>query len=89
MSRTDVQPDPLVSSFAAVLSVPLREIYAVLWRVGLVEIVSADPAPHRAPGRRVFPERDSERPSRPSRQRRNPAPAPSRPDLSGYSRATG
>jgi hypothetical protein len=32
--------DPLVFIVAKALSVPLRELYAVLWRAGLVEIVT-------------------------------------------------
>jgi hypothetical protein len=31
--------DPLVSVVARVLNAPLRELYAELWRAGLVEIV--------------------------------------------------
>jgi hypothetical protein len=30
--------DPLTDVLAAVLTVPLRELYAVLWRVGVVEV---------------------------------------------------
>ena len=30
--------DPLTDTVARVLSIPLRELYAVLWRVGIVEI---------------------------------------------------
>ncbi|WP_250160841.1 Rv1535 domain-containing protein [Mycobacterium senriense] len=39
--------DPLVSSFASVLRVPLLELYALLWRVGVVEIRHSDRAPRR------------------------------------------
>lgn len=39
--------DPLVSSFASVLRVPLLELYALLWRVGVVEIRHNDQAPRR------------------------------------------
>ncbi|WP_082984354.1 Rv1535 domain-containing protein [Mycobacterium sp. 1465703.0] len=40
--------DPLVSSVASVLRVPLVELYALLWRVGVVEIRQNDRAPHRS-----------------------------------------
>jgi hypothetical protein len=41
--RVDVQPfgigsDPLVEGAARLLSVPVRHVYAALWRVGLIEI---------------------------------------------------
>lgn len=48
--------DPLVSSFASVLRVPLLELYALLWRVGVVEIRHNDQASRRgakAPSRVV------------------------------------
>ena len=35
---TDTGGDPLVSSIALVLKVPLLELYALLWRVGVVEV---------------------------------------------------
>jgi hypothetical protein len=38
MSTTGSLADPLVSSIASVLRVPLVELYALLWRVGVVEI---------------------------------------------------
>lgn len=44
---TDTGGDPLVSSFASVLRVPLLELYALLWRVGVVEIRHSDRAPRR------------------------------------------
>jgi hypothetical protein len=34
-----VSSDPLADVVARVLTVPLRELYAVLWRAGVVEIV--------------------------------------------------
>ncbi|WP_252159481.1 Rv1535 domain-containing protein, partial [Mycobacterium tuberculosis] len=37
-TRTDALADPLASSFALLLTVPLLELYAVLWRVGVVEV---------------------------------------------------
>ncbi|WP_293344381.1 Rv1535 domain-containing protein [Mycobacterium sp.] len=42
---TDSGGDPLVSSVALVLKVPLQELYALLWRAGVVDI--------RNPGRRA------------------------------------
>ncbi|MFG1935251.1 Rv1535 domain-containing protein [Mycobacterium sp. NPDC048908] len=33
-----IGPDPLTDVVAGVLAVPLRELYAVLWRAGLVDI---------------------------------------------------
>ncbi|RAU93800.1 hypothetical protein DQP58_15620 [Mycobacterium colombiense] len=44
---TDTGGDPLVSSIASVLRVPLVELYALLWRVGVVEIRHSDRAPRR------------------------------------------
>lgn len=32
--------DPLVDAATRLLSIPLRELYAVLWRVGLVEVTA-------------------------------------------------
>jgi hypothetical protein len=46
-TMTDTGGDPLVSSFASVLRVPLVELYALLWRVGVVEIRHSDRAPRR------------------------------------------
>ncbi|WP_330234487.1 Rv1535 domain-containing protein [Nocardia sp. NBC_00508] len=39
--RTDVgvSSDPLTDALTQVLTVPLRELYAVLWRLGVIEIV--------------------------------------------------
>jgi hypothetical protein len=30
--------DPMVDAAARLLSIPLRQVYAVLWRVGLIEV---------------------------------------------------
>jgi hypothetical protein len=38
MSTTDNLADPIVSSFVSLVSVPLFELYALLWRAGIVEI---------------------------------------------------
>ncbi|WP_249262742.1 Rv1535 domain-containing protein [Mycobacterium bohemicum] len=58
MSRIDLAPDPaadpLVSSIASVLRVPLLELYALLWRVGVVDIRQSNRARRRcATGQRV------------------------------------
>ncbi|WP_245848831.1 Rv1535 domain-containing protein [Mycobacterium palustre] len=92
MSTTDyadLRADPLASSIAFVLRVPLIELYALLWRVGVLEI---RPAPARAAACSACPNRrkpGSARQSRPSPRRRHPAPVPSRPDPAECSRAAG
>jgi hypothetical protein len=48
MSTTDKMADPMITSLASVLSVPLFELYALLWRVGVVEIVEPGQARGRA-----------------------------------------
>ncbi|MGB8387358.1 Rv1535 domain-containing protein [Mycobacterium sp.] len=97
---TDSGGDPLVSSIALVLRVPLLELYALLWRFGVVEI--------RHPGRRArrsagahqvvvvacatcpnLPKPGSGRLSRWSPQRQTPALVPSRQDPAVCSRAIG
>lgn len=50
MSTTDVLADPMTSTVASVLTVPVRQLYALLWRVGVVEIVETDRMSRRAPG---------------------------------------
>uniref|UniRef100_UPI0037C7869B Rv1535 domain-containing protein n=1 Tax=Mycobacterium simulans TaxID=627089 RepID=UPI0037C7869B len=101
MTRTDAQSDPLVSSIAVLLTVPLRELYAVLWRVGVVEVRETDPAKRRpagnlaAPGGfqgRICPDpsaHDSGWPLRWSQQSRLLGPVPSRAVRAGCSRAVG
>jgi len=42
MSTTDALADPMTSTVASVLAVPLRQLYALLWRAGVVEIVETD-----------------------------------------------
>jgi hypothetical protein len=32
--------DPMVDAAARLLSIPLRELYAVLWRVGVIEVTA-------------------------------------------------
>jgi hypothetical protein len=34
------QGDPVVDAAARLLSIPLRELYAMLWRVGLLEVTA-------------------------------------------------
>ena len=67
MTRTDVQADPLISPIAALLNVPLRQLYALLWRVGVLEVrepatrrpgqalLCPDPAAHVSAGRSQQP----------------------------------
>ncbi|WP_081287790.1 Rv1535 domain-containing protein [Mycobacterium asiaticum] len=45
MTTTDHPADPLVSSFAALLKGPLTELYALLWRVGVLEVATTANAP--------------------------------------------
>nr|WP_231120858.1 Rv1535 domain-containing protein [Mycobacterium colombiense] len=52
-TMTDTGGDPLVSSVASVLKVPLVELYALLWRVGVVEIRHSDRAPRRGANART------------------------------------
>lgn len=33
-----VSGDPLVDAVARLLTIPLRELYAVLWRMGVIEV---------------------------------------------------
>jgi hypothetical protein len=35
---TDAGGDPLVDTAARLLSIPLRQLYAALWRLGLLEV---------------------------------------------------
>ncbi|WP_249044853.1 Rv1535 domain-containing protein [Mycobacterium riyadhense] len=98
MTRTDA--DPLVSSIAVLLTVPLRELYAVLWRVGVVEVRETGRAMRRPPGRAsssaapgpICPDpsaHDSGWPLRWSQQSRLLGPVPSRAVRAGCSRAVG
>jgi hypothetical protein len=48
MGRTGrPQADPLISPFASFLRAPMMELYAFLWRVGVLEIVPSEPVPPR------------------------------------------
>ncbi|MGC2652831.1 MAG: Rv1535 domain-containing protein [Mycobacterium sp.] len=49
MSTTDALSDPLAAALGAVLTVPVVELYAVLWRVGVVEILASRRSPGRMP----------------------------------------
>ena len=91
MSTTDNLADPIVSSFVSLVSVPLFELYALLWRAGIVEIRDSDQPRGRAarlvarvapgPRRPVCPDPSAHR----SRPRRQPAQRPYR----AYSQAVG
>ncbi|WP_240355630.1 Rv1535 domain-containing protein [Mycobacterium bourgelatii] len=93
MSTTDALADPLVSSLAALLTVPLTELYALLWRVGVVEIAERSPArpspSWSGPADPDFPAFGSAPPSPRLRQRRHPVPGPTRGGQSECTRATG
>jgi hypothetical protein len=39
-SPIGVGGDPLVDAATRLLSIPLRQVYAVLWRVGVIEVVA-------------------------------------------------
>ncbi|WP_422203106.1 Rv1535 domain-containing protein [Mycobacterium sp.] len=92
MSTTDALADPLGGAVAGLLTVPLTQLYAVLWRLGAVEVVATRSEPDRRPPaprdayRRTH---GSRRPPRRSQPRLSPAPAPSPTGPAGYSRATG
>ncbi|WP_341286296.1 Rv1535 domain-containing protein [Mycobacterium decipiens] len=101
-TRTDALADPLVSSVALLLTVPLLELYAVLWRVGVVEVRGTDHGRRRRKAHRsqvveglpgpICPDpsaHGSEWPLRRSQQSRLLSPAPSRVGPGGCSRATG
>ncbi|HZC51383.1 MAG TPA: Rv1535 domain-containing protein [Mycobacterium sp.] len=51
MSTTDALADPMTSTVASALTVPLRQLYALLWRAGVVEIVATERMSRRAPER--------------------------------------
>ncbi|HYQ35063.1 MAG TPA: Rv1535 domain-containing protein [Mycobacterium sp.] len=103
MSTTDSVADPLVSSIALVLRVPLVELYALLWRVGVVEIRHSDRTAYRssragqAPVAAStpcsacpnLPTHGSQRLSRRSPRPRPSEPAPNRLDPALCSQAVG
>ncbi|PJE21675.1 MAG: hypothetical protein CK431_20530 [Mycobacterium sp.] len=42
MTTTEHPTDPLAASFAVLLRGPLTELYALLWRVGVLEVVTTE-----------------------------------------------
>ncbi|HKI43608.1 MAG: Rv1535 family protein [Mycobacterium sp.] len=40
LRHRDAGGDPLADAAARLLSIPLRHVYAVLWRVGLIEVTA-------------------------------------------------
>ncbi|UMB72469.1 Rv1535 domain-containing protein [Mycobacterium paraterrae] len=85
MSTTDALADPLGGAVAGLLTVPLTQLYAALWRLGAVEVVSTRSDPSRSDSRTPGPRR----PQPQSQPRLSPAPAPRRAGRAEYSRATG
>ncbi|HEY1841184.1 MAG TPA: Rv1535 domain-containing protein [Mycobacterium sp.] len=92
MSTTDALADPLSGAVADLLTVPLTQLYAVLWRFGAVDVVATrsesdrrPPAPRDAYRRRP----GWRRPPRRSPPRLSPAPAPRRAGPTAYSQAVG
>ncbi|HEY9305803.1 MAG TPA: Rv1535 domain-containing protein [Mycobacterium sp.] len=90
-STTDSLADPLASGAAVLLAIPLIELYAVLWRMGLVEVQTAPPADRRlrAAMDAYCRARGLQRRPRRSPPRLSPAPAPTRPDREACSQAAG
>ena len=37
--RTPIGGDPLADAAARLLSIPVRQVYALLWRLGLIEVL--------------------------------------------------
>ncbi|MGB7144244.1 Rv1535 domain-containing protein [Mycobacterium sp.] len=92
MSTMEVPADPLGEAVAGLLTVPLRQLYAVLWRFGAVEVMATRPTPDPripAPAAAYPRERGSRRPPRRSQPRLSPAPAPRRAGREACSRAVG
>jgi hypothetical protein len=46
---TRVGADPLAEVITRVLTVPLRELYALLWRAGVLEIIEESGSPKSLP----------------------------------------
>nr|WP_293054459.1 Rv1535 domain-containing protein [Mycobacterium sp.] len=87
MSTTDRFADLLAAELASLLTIPLTELYAVLWRAGVVQVgssgrsvasASADPTAGGSP-----------RPRRQSPPLPMPAPAPRPVAPAEYSQAAG
>ncbi|HSS25338.1 MAG TPA: Rv1535 domain-containing protein [Mycobacterium sp.] len=99
MSTTYALADPLTSTCALVLRVPLIELYALLWRAGIVEILEPDQASRRASGKAARVGSDpvdpdlrtagSGRPRPLSRQWRLPGLEPTRGGRAAYSQSVG
>ncbi|WP_370480383.1 Rv1535 domain-containing protein [Mycobacterium sp. pUA109] len=90
MQATAGLDDLLVSVTARLLTVPLQEVYALLWRAGVLELHQADGRSAPADlSRDDHPADALSRPPRPSRPRPTLAPAPSPAVRPGYSRAVG
>ncbi|MGH3524123.1 MAG: Rv1535 domain-containing protein, partial [Mycobacterium sp.] len=87
MSTTDALADPLAEAVGLLLTAPVVELYAVLWRAGLVEVVQARQTAdrRRAPMGVDWPARGLRRPARRLPPRLIPAPAPRRADQAVYS----
>ncbi|HXY63355.1 MAG TPA: Rv1535 domain-containing protein [Mycobacterium sp.] len=90
-STTDALADPLASGAAVLLAIPLIELYAVLWRFGLVEVQADRTAARRLPAPMdvYYRARGLRRQPRRSPPRLSPAPAPTRPGRAAYSQAAG
>ena len=56
MSTTDALGDPLAAALAEVLTVPLVQLYAALWRVGVVEILQTQEQKGAATGEAAHPD---------------------------------
>ncbi|HEU0191474.1 MAG TPA: Rv1535 domain-containing protein [Mycobacterium sp.] len=44
MSTSDVLADSIAPALARLLAIPVREVYAALWRVGLIEVEGIEDA---------------------------------------------
>ncbi|MGH3958413.1 Rv1535 domain-containing protein [Mycobacterium sp.] len=86
MSTTDALADPLAAALACVLTAPVIELYAVLWRAGVVEVEQAQADQTRSADQTAA---GSRRPTRRLPLRLLPAPAPRRRAPAAYSRAVG
>nr|WP_264072655.1 Rv1535 domain-containing protein [Mycobacterium cookii] len=93
MSTTkEALADPLGGAVAGLLTVPLIELYALLWRVGAVEVVGTrrpNDRHHSAPVAAYLRMRGSQRRPRPSQPRLSPAPAPKRSGREACTQAVG
>ncbi|WP_269455144.1 Rv1535 domain-containing protein [Mycobacterium kyorinense] len=87
MSTTDALADPLASALAQLLTVPVIELYAVLWRVGVVEVGKPDRV--AAPQDADQPIAGLQQPPRRLPPRLLPALAPTPGGQAVYSRAAG